>query len=194
MIGRELQTIPSVIIAAQKTREQSSCVKVQSKMQWNEPRWSYRPRIKSELSTVLSAKMWLRVVVWVFVIAAGMAFAARRAVPDLEFNWMRAVAVSLSLFAVYFGAVTGLLWFVPPRIRINQKGISRQQGQSARWRRRDDIQSITVDVGDSVHPRLRVESPGKKAWDVGIAAEVNIQDVVNCLRENFPHALISVKK
>lgn len=138
--------------------------------------------------------MWARIFVIVIAIATAMAFAAKRSFPDLEFNWVRAVAGSIALFVIYLGSFVVLLWWVPPRIQINHQGVCRQQGQSVRWRLRDDVQSITVEASDPDHPRMRVESRDKKPWELGIGAKVNILDLVNCLRENFPNALIAEKK
>jgi hypothetical protein len=181
-------------MVANEAREDSASVKEQPKIQWNEPSWSYRPRIKSEMSTVLSAKMWVRVLAVVTVIVAGMAFSIKRAVPDLDFDWVRAVVLTVGSLAIYLFIFIGAHLLIPPQIRISPKGISRQHGQSVAWRAREDIQSITVDTSDPVCPRLLVEAMGKKPWEAGIAAKVNIPDVVNCLRENFSHALINVKK
>ncbi len=165
-----------------------------SKIRWAEPRWSYRARLKSELATVFRVDLWLRIMLWVILITAGMAYAVKKDVPDLQFNWFRALAASLGVFAIYFGSFVALIWFLPPLIQINHKGITRQHGNSVGWRLPKDIQSITVDARDSCHPHLCVICPDKKPWDLGIGEKVNILELVNCLRDNFSHALIEVKK
>jgi len=98
----------------------------QSAIEWSEPDWSYRPRLKAELASVLDLKMWLRVVVVVIVLTAVFAYAVERGLPGLiEFNWVRGLILSFLVLAGMLGMNLGMMWFFRPAIRIDAKGISR---------------------------------------------------------------------
>jgi hypothetical protein len=62
---------------------------------WWEPRWSFVPRIKRETAEILAPRKWLRILALSTAVILVLAFILRRALPDLEFNWLAA-----SLWAV----------------------------------------------------------------------------------------------
>ena len=74
-------------------------------------------------------------------------------------------------------------------ISVNRHGVSRQQGQSAHWRRRGDIRRITVVTTDPGRPLLRVESAGRP-FEAGIAARVAPSELMAFLKRSFPELLV----
>jgi hypothetical protein len=165
-----------------------------TELAWSEPQWSYRPRVKAELSSVLDWKMWSRVLVLVVLVTVVAAHYIRKVFPDLEFNWVRALAFSLAVLAVQLVMFGSLLWTVPPRITINRKGISRQHGQSVRWRVAKNIRLVAIDATNTAHPNLRVEAAGRKTWNIGIASEIDLTQLHRFLREVLPDVLINEKR
>lgn len=164
-----------------------------NQLAWMEPQWSFRPRAKAELSSILDIKMWSRVLALVILITVAIAHYLRKVYPALDFNWAGALAISIAVLAAQLVLFGCLLWMVPPRITINQKGICRQYGQSVRWRFAKDIRYVAVDAADPSHPVLYVEAAGKKRWDIGIPSEVNLADLRGRLREILPGPLIGEK-
>ena len=121
-----------------------------------------------------------------------MAHVAKRKMPDLEFDWIRNLAMAIGAFLAYLGFVAVLLWLIPPRIEINRKGISRQQGRTPHWRLRADIRRIVVDTTDGTKPTLSIES-NRKPLAAGIASKISVTELIAFLRDNFPEALIEKK-
>jgi hypothetical protein len=76
---------------------------------WSEPKWSYRPRTKAELSRILDLKMWLRIIFMVAFLIAALAYAVKRAFPDLEFDWFGALAMSVGVCVFYMAMVFVIL-------------------------------------------------------------------------------------
>jgi hypothetical protein len=133
--------------------------------------------------------MWLRVIAVTAVITAAFAWAAIRAFPDLEFNWIGAFLSSVGCLAVGFCFLCAFLWLIPPYIRVNRNGISRQQGQSALWRLREEIRRVVVDATDSAHPVVRVEST-KKPFVAGLSAKIAPSELARFFRETFPELVV----
>jgi hypothetical protein len=165
-----------------------------TELAWLEPQWSYRPRVKAELSSVLDLKMWSRVLALVILITVVAAHYIGKVFPDFEFNWAGALAISTGILAAKLVMFGSLQWMVPPRITINRKGISRQHGQSVRWRVAKDIQSVAIGSTDTGHPNLRVEAAGRKTWDIGIASEIDLTLLRSFLREVLPSVSINERR
>jgi hypothetical protein len=160
---------------------------------WFELAWSFRPRIKSELSLLLNLRLWLRVLAVAMAIIAVLACSLLRAIPDLEFNWVRAFLLSVGGLALGLCLLFALLWLVPPQIRINRKGILRQQGQSVHWRLRADIRRIIVDLANSKRPVLRVEN-SRKPFEAGIPAKVAPDELLRFLQRMFPELVVEERR
>lgn len=165
-----------------------------AKLVWSEPKWSYRPRVKAELSSILNLRMWSRVLVLVILLAVVAAHYLGKAFPDLDFNWVGALAISVCVITAQLVLLGSFLWTVPPRITINRKGISRQHGQSVGWRLAKDIRLIAIDDTDLNHPHLYIEAAGRKEWDIGIASEIDRAQLRSFLREVLPSLLIDEKR
>jgi len=160
-----------------------------AKLWWWEPRWSYRPRFKAELGVLANHRVWLRICLWAAVIVTPLALALRYAVPDLEFNWFKGIALSFLAFLLYAGVAFSLYWWMPPIVRLSDKGVSRQQGQHVHWRLRRDIRRIVVDTTALAHPVLRVETTGKPL-EAGVSAKVGPEELLKFLRQAFPELLV----
>jgi hypothetical protein len=161
--------------------------------QWFEPQWSYRPKVKVELFRILNFKMWLRIVAIVIPLTILLAYGTKRAFPNLEFDWVAALGGSIGIAIAMLALMTAILWFVPPIVSINCKGVFYQQGQSTRQRLRSDIRSITIDFTDPVRPFLHVET-SKRPLECGIAPQISLQNLVQFLRGSFPELLVTEKR
>lgn len=106
--------------------------KVPRSVSWWEPRWSFVPRIRRELRTLISPRLWLRVLALVTIIVVPLAAFVQAHVPGLQFNWSLALLKSIGLFGLYISAISIMLMLLPPRITVNHRGISVQHGNSAR--------------------------------------------------------------
>ena len=162
--------------------------------EWSEPRWSYRPRVKAELSQVLNLKMWLRLFSLVVLLTALLAHTVKRRFPDLEFNWVGAVAASFAILAAMMGCFALALWVGAPVIQITSKGLSRQHGQSPHWRLRSAIRSVTINTTDPLHPRLLIEAQDRHPLECGIAPEVSLGALADFLKETFPEVLVKEER
>ena len=167
--------------------------KTPSAMEWNEPKWSYRPRVKAELSAILNLKMWLRVLVVVVLLTILLAYAVNRALPRLvEFNWVRGLILSCLALVAMLGMQLGILWFVPPVIRITAKGISRQ-ATSLHWRLRSEIRSIYIDTRSPIQPLICVESY-KRSFIAGVGPTIEPACLISFLKQTFPEILVEERK
>ncbi len=160
---------------------------------WSEPTWSFRPRLKRDFTGVLNLWMWVRIFVVSLLLVVLLAYFVTCAVPDLQFDWINAFMMAFGGIVLYLAAFTSLLWFVPPSVRINAKGVSRQFGNQIVWRKRSDIRRIILDQTLSEKPRLRVEADGKKEFDCGIAPKISLNSLVAFLGETFPDRVIEEK-
>jgi hypothetical protein len=163
--------------------------KQKNNLSWFEPAWSYHPRIKKELAGLCDPRMWTRIVVITVATALALAFAVKRRFPDLEFDWTAALLLSVGACALMLASFTAILWWVPPMIQVNDKGISRQQGQHVHWRRRVELRHVFVDATDPIHPFLTVES-ARAAWRIGVPQRIEKRDLIAFLRRTFPELLI----
>ena len=160
---------------------------------WFEPKWSYRPRLKAELSQILNLKMWLRIMSVIVLLTVALAYAVNRAVPDLEFNWFAALATGIGALAIGMTGMATVLWFVPPQITINHKAISRQQGQSSHSILPGNIRCITIDTTNPARPLLHVET-ADRPLECGVAVKVSPLILAQFLRELFPELLVVEKR
>ncbi len=161
-------------------------------VQWFEPKWSYRPRLKTELCQILNLKMWLRIASVVVLLTVALAFVIKRTVPDLEFNWIAALAKGIGGLAIGMTGMATVLWFFSPTIKIWNKGIMRQQGSSHHMLLLSDIRQISVDATNPSQQWLRVETV-KKPFECGIADKISPTDLAQWLRESFPEIHVSEK-
>ena len=160
--------------------------------QWSEPTWSYRPRLKTEFSGWLEPRMWRRVLIIVALLTIVLAWAIKRVIPDLEFNWFASLAKAAGMFCFYMAAMFAVFWFMPPRIRIWCKGVARQQGTAAQILQRRNIRCITIDTTNAARPWLRIETAGRP-WECGLAAKVSPAALALFLREQFPEISVVEK-
>ena len=160
--------------------------------QWSEPTWSYRPRLKAEFSRLLEPRMWRRVLVIVALLTIVLAWAIKRVIPDLEFNWFAALAKAAGILIFSLAAMFAVFWWLPPGIRIWSKGVTRQQGNAVEIRQRRNIRCITIDTAEAARPWLRIESAGRPL-ECGIAAKVSPAALALFLREQFPEISVVEK-
>jgi hypothetical protein len=163
---------------------------------WFEPRWSYVPRVKGEMSFLflVQFKMWLRVLVEVILLTALLAYYVKREIPDLDFDWAGNLAFVIGAFILALGGFVALSFILPPIVAIKSAGVTRQEGQHAIWRRRADIRRITIDVTDPSRPLLKIEAAGKKPFESGISAKVSTAELTAFLRSIFPELSVEQKK
>lgn len=133
----------------------TTTAKKSKSLSWSEPAWSFRPRLKRELTRVLNFWMWVRILLVSLVLIVLLAYFVTHRFPDLEFNWTNAFLISIGLAIIQFPILFAFFWFVPPKIIINAKGVCRQTNHTI-WRRRRDIQRIILDRTLPVNPRLCV--------------------------------------
>jgi hypothetical protein len=157
---------------------------------WFEPSWSFRPRLKRDLACGLNLRRVVRIFAVALLVVIPLAFFVTRAVPNLQFNWAHALIRAVAGVGLSLAAFFAILWFIPPRIGINAKGIYRQQGNHAVWRQCPDIRRIILDRTVLERPRLRVDAAGKKEFDCGIASKINLDSLAASLRETFPNGII----
>jgi hypothetical protein len=172
----------------------STDAKKPESLKWFEPSWSFRPRLKQEMARVLNLWMWVRIFVVALLLVILLASLVTRTVPNLEFDWTYAFIVAFGGIVLYLAAFIAFLWFIPPSVEINAKGVCRQQGNHAIWRRHADIRHIILDRTLLERPRLCVEAAGKKVFDCGIASEIGLDSLVAFLREIFPDRVIEERK
>ena len=127
----------------------------------------------------------LRVVMVCALVTVLLAIVLKRYVPDLEFDWGRALTVSFALFCGFMVIFVGLVYLVPSVIRISHRGIISQSGGAASSIFAADIRSVTVDASDPGHPLLCVLGKGKPLV-AGIARKITPLQVVEVLKNNFP--------
>ena len=114
---------------------------------------------------------------------------AKKLIADLDFSWTKALVTSWLAMLGIFAVMYAIFRFVPPVIRISQKGVSRQHGQAVRWRQRHDIRLITLDWTDPSAPRLQVETESKPLA-IGIGPKIDRTLLVTFLRQTFPELLV----
>ena len=163
-------------------------------LQWFEPSWSFRPRLKQEWTRVMDLWMWVRVFVVALLLVVLLASFVTRAVPDLQFDWTYAFIVAFGGIVLSIAAYFAFLWFVPPSVSINTKGVCLQQGDHAGWLRHSDIRCIILDRTLLEKPRLCVQAAGKREFDCGIASKIGLDSLAAFLREVFPDRVIEERK
>src|ERR1700734_868740 len=147
-------------------------------LRWFEPKWSYVPRLKTDLWKFLQFSMWLRVLAIVVLITIPSAYEIKRAFPSLEFNWATAIGESFVCFGVYMAFIFVRFWLIPPYIWIHSRGVAFGRGR----RSRAAIRSITVDTSDQSRPLLKVET-ANKLLECGIAPKIAPGELITFLRE-----------
>lgn len=163
-------------------------------LNWFEPPWSYRPRLKQELTCVFNLWTWVRIFVVALLLVVLLESFVTRAIPDLQFDWTYAFIVAFGGIVLSIAAFIALCWFVPPRVGINAKGVCLQQGNHASWLRHSDIRCIILDRTLLEKPRLCVQAAGKKEFNCGIASKIGLDSLAAFLREIFPDRVIEERK
>lgn len=164
--------------------------KTPKSLTWFEPSWSFRPRLERDLDRVFDFRVWARILLVALLLVILLAFFVVRAVPNLQFDWTYAFIVAFGAIVLYLASITTFLWFVPPRVGISAKGVYRQEGSHAVWRRHSDIRRIVLDRTVLERPRLCVEAAGKKDLECGIASKIDLDLLAPFLVEMFPNSVI----
>ncbi|MFT4588940.1 MAG: hypothetical protein ACI9VS_003309 [Candidatus Binatia bacterium] len=122
---------------------------------WFEPRGYHWPKARRELKFLLDLRMWLRI----FGIVVLLILAAKAWItplfPHLIFNWALCILVGLAFGPVML-ATGALLSFIPPNVSVARRGITRQQGQGARFYPSSKINNLKLEV-DAGWTLLRFE-------------------------------------
>jgi len=145
------------------------------------------------MSQLAHIRVWLRILAVVVLLTALLAYGMERAMPGLEIDWTRRLAAGIGMVILYVGCMAGLLWFIPPTITINPRGVSRQHGMQIYWLFRRNVRRITIDVADPSRPLLNIEAAGREPLECGIAAKVSAADLAKFLRETFPELALEEK-
>ena len=172
----------------------STNAKKPKSLNWFEPSWSFRPRLRRDLACVLDLWTWVRIFVVALLLVILLASFVTRTVPNLQFDWTYACIVAIGGIVLSIASFIAFFWFIPPRVGINAKGVCRQQGNHAIWRRHSDIRRIILDRTHLERPRLYVEAAGKKEFDCGIASKIGLDALAAFLREIFPDGVVEERK
>jgi hypothetical protein len=171
--------------------------KLPKELFWVEPRWSYIPRLRTEMAEIKQILMrvwvWLRIVLIAILLTVLLARWAKRAMPDLEFDWAAQLALSIATVFIGLFCFIGLLWLIPPFVFVNRRGVSRLHGGTF-WRRRAEIRRIIIDTTDPAHPRFSIEAADNKPFECGLGGKVSAAALASFLRETLPELTVEEKK
>ena len=193
-----LQTSGRIPIASRPfvrdTQAVNEAVSSPTVLRWSEPQWSYRPKVKAEISRIVGLKPVLRIVIVAALVAGLFAYGIRRAVPDLEFNWVVSFIMSAGILLLYVIFLGAMFWFAPPEIHLTSEGVSYQRGRAPRRRLRSELKRITIDVLGPDRRILTVEAAGKRPLQFGIASEVSTPGLMEFLSGTFPGLVVEERR
>lgn len=96
---------------------------------WWEPRWAVISRLLKDLHRWVGFALWLRIVTLSGIAFIGIWLLARRGVPNLQFNWLQAFAISLAGAVALFAYSFLVCVLIPPRIKVRPWCVFIRQGQ-----------------------------------------------------------------
>jgi hypothetical protein len=99
-------------------------------IKWTVPWEWHKQRTRAELQGVFTLGVFTRIILVSVGLAVGICYGAERALGPLEFNWTRAIAISV-LSGIGVLLVGGTASFVPPAVQVSAKGIAVLKGQGS---------------------------------------------------------------
>src|SRR5208283_2022818 len=126
-----------------------------------------------ELGGVLTFGSLMRIVVVSVGLAAAIWYGTEKAFGPLEFNWVRAVVISIlgGIGALVVGAAAS---FVPPTLQVSAKGIAVFKGQGSFLARFGDVRAISIQ--ESAVPVLTFRKE-RREYQYAIAESVDVKQL-----------------
>jgi hypothetical protein len=99
-------------------------------IEWTVPKEWHMRKVRAELSGIITFRSLTRIILVSVALAIGIWYCAEKALGPLDFNWIRAIVISVvaGLGALLVGAAAAC---VPPNIRVSANGIDVLKGQGA---------------------------------------------------------------
>jgi hypothetical protein len=115
------------------------------RIEWTVPREWHLQRVRAELRGVFNFGFFARIILVSVGLAVGIWYWVERKLGPLEFNWIRAIILSLAfgLGVLGVGVVSTL---IPPTVRISAKGITVLKSQSTFLVPFSDIVAISIEA------------------------------------------------
>lgn len=120
-------------------------------VQWWEPGWAHYPRVYTAFRRVYSFWPLFRIVLLSGVVVAIAALVLQKKFPELEFDWMKAMATSIAV-GFLIPAVVYLVALIPRHISVRRKGIFIV------------VQGILIFLKSSDINDICIEEEGQRRW------------------------------
>jgi hypothetical protein len=152
---------------------------MQNKLAWWEPPWSYRPGLRKaavELARAVPVALGITAAIVLLLV-----YLCNRYRPNLQFDWLRAVAICIGFLAVYLGLLLAAAWLIPPRVSITAKRVSWIAGERCIVWRFDRIHSARIIEIEPGQLTLVIQNVDGRERRCGISSHVSLDE----LREMF---------
>ena len=148
---------------------------MQNTLAWWEPAWSYGPELRKEAIRLIRA--FPTVLGITAAIALLFVFLCKRYLPSLQFDWLRALAISVGAITAYLGLFLTAHWFIPPRVNITAKRVGFTRGSKSIVWRFDCIHSARIIEVEPGRFKLVIQSVAGRKQQCGIPSHVSPDDL-----------------
>lgn len=138
------------------------------------------PRMRWELQSFLSARMWLRIIVVTGVIVIPLTLFVQVRFPNLQFDWTAALLKSIGLLALQLVLLLVVHVLLPPRLSVGARAIVVQHGNSARSFAYKKVEGVDLTLHGDGKLRLWITTDGRShCYGVSPAMDLaNLQAVL----------------
>jgi len=143
-------------------------------IKWTVPSRWHRQKVRAELHRILSVSSVLRIALVSILLSLGIWFWLERKLGPLDFNWPRAILISVlaGLGMLFVGAA---LSFIPPTICISAKGIDVVQSPDHPLRiLYKDMMELSIQLPD---PPILHFRKGKRDYRYAIAESIDLEQL-----------------
>jgi hypothetical protein len=148
-------------------------------IQWTVPKEWHIRKVLAELKEIITPGALIRIILVSVALAVGIWFWAERTLGPLEFNWFRALALSVG-YGIGVLLVGASLTFFPQKIYISAKGIDVRGLESVRRHKFDDIEVISI---EGSFPAVLTFRKRTRDYRFAIAESVDLEQ----LRQQIEH-------
>jgi hypothetical protein len=130
-------------------------------------------KVRAELSEVLTFGFFTRIILVSSLLALAICYWVEKAAGPLDFNWLRAIAISVvsGIGVLLVGVATTC---IPPNVRVSAKGIDILKAQGAFRAQFSDL--VTISIQASVPPVLTFRK-GNRDYQYAVAESVDLNQL-----------------
>ena len=150
-----MKTIRLLLPAEQEMFDATEQRMPHTQIKWTVPFWSHKQKAFAEIRKSFPAFSFVRIVLFYAAVFVAIGFELPRWLPELDVNWVE-MFFFVSVSTLVLIGIACLSTFIPPAIKISQKGVMVREGPHYTLHLFKDIAAIRIDENTLPLPLIRI--------------------------------------